>query len=112
MLMVTMALLGIGNGAIFQLVPQRFPTSVGIVTGLVGAAGGIGGFCLPSLLGMLKDKTGTYSMGFVCFAAIGLIGFLQLLRLGSYWSRAWDREAGVRTGVFCYIEWFKEKLAA
>ena len=105
--MLTMALLGIGNGAIFQLVPQRFPMSVGIVTGLVGAAGGIGGFCLPSLLGMLKDKTGSYSMGFLCFAAIGLMGFLQLLRLGSFWSREWSREAGERTGVFCYREWFK-----
>lgn len=112
LLMLTMALLGIGNGAIFQLVPQRFPTSVGIVTGLVGAAGGIGGFCLPSLLGALKDRTGSYSIGFVCFAAIGLIGFLQLLRLGSAWSRTWDSEAGERTGIFCYREWFKDKQAA
>ncbi len=105
--MLTMALLGIGNGAIFQLVPQRFPTSVGIVTGLVGAAGGIGGFILPSLLGTLKDRSGTYSTGFLCFAAIGLAGFVVLVRLGSEWSRQWDSEATERTGVFCYREWFK-----
>ena len=50
-LFCAMGLLGMGNGAVFQLVPQRFADRIGIVTGVVGAAGGLGGFCLPSLLG-------------------------------------------------------------
>ena len=63
-LAVGMGLLGMGNGSVFQLVPQRFPGAVGIMTGIVGAAGGLGGFLLPSLLGTLKDKTGSFGTGF------------------------------------------------
>lgn len=63
LLIAVMAMLGMGNGAVFQMVPQRFPQSVGILTGIVGAAGGIGGFLLPSLLGIVKDRTGFYSGG-------------------------------------------------
>ena len=56
------ALLGIGNGAVFQLVPRYFPTQRATVTGLVGAMGGMGGFFPPLLLGMFRDRLGT-SMG-------------------------------------------------
>ena len=62
-LFVGMGLLGMGNGAVFQLVPQRFPGRMGIVTGVVGAAGGLGGFFLPSILGAVKDATGAYGAG-------------------------------------------------
>ena len=55
-----MGLLGMGNGAVFQLVPQRFPDRIGIVTGVVGAAGGLGGFFLPSVLGAVRELTGSY----------------------------------------------------
>src|SRR5215467_8688663 len=48
-LFLTMGMLGMGNGAVFQLVPQRFCARIGIITGLVGAAGGFGGFLLPSV---------------------------------------------------------------
>ena len=54
LLFVGMGLLGMGNGAVFQLVPQRFPERIGLVTGVVGAAGGLGGFFLPSLLGAVQ----------------------------------------------------------
>ena len=54
-----MGLLGMGNGAVFQLVPQRFPDRMGIVTGVVGAAGGLGGFFLPSVLGAVRELTGS-----------------------------------------------------
>ena len=62
---VGMGLLGMGNGAVFQLVPQRFPERIGLVTGVVGAAGGLGGFFLPTLLGSVKDLTGQYTLGLV-----------------------------------------------
>jgi NNP family nitrate/nitrite transporter-like MFS transporter len=85
-LFVGVGLLGTGNGAVFQLVPQRFADRMGIVTGVVGAAGGLGGFFLPSILGVVKDATGSYSLGLLLFAGAFLIGALALLELGTRWS--------------------------
>jgi MFS transporter, NNP family, nitrate/nitrite transporter len=65
------AALGLGNGAVFKLVPQYFPRETGTVTGLVGAFGGLGGFFPPLVLGFIRDATGGYAWGFVflsCFA--------------------------------------------
>src|SRR5207245_3339289 len=72
LLFLGMGILGMGNGSVFQLVPQRFPKEIGVLTGVVGAAGGIGGFLLPNLLGILKQVTGSFAGGFLVF---GLIGF-------------------------------------
>ena len=69
-LFLAMACLGMGNGVIFQVVPQRFRPEIGAISGLVGAAGGLGGFLLPSTLGLFKDLTGTYTTGFTIFAAV------------------------------------------
>jgi NNP family nitrate/nitrite transporter-like MFS transporter len=63
------AFLGLGNGAVFKLVPQQFPHSTGSVTGIVGAAGGLGGFFPPLVLGLVKDATGTFTMAFVFLVA-------------------------------------------
>ncbi len=57
--------LGTGNGAVFQLVPQRFRKEIGVMTGLVGMAGGVGGFYLASSLGYSKQATGSYQAGFL-----------------------------------------------
>jgi MFS transporter, NNP family, nitrate/nitrite transporter len=62
--------MGFGNGAIFQVVSDRYPKGVGTVSGLVGAAGALGGFVLPMGLGVLKDSTGTYQSGFLLFASL------------------------------------------
>ena len=59
------AAIGLGNGAVFKLVPEYFPRTVGSVTGLVGAAGGLGGFFPPLVVGALREWTGTYLWGFV-----------------------------------------------
>ncbi len=67
---LAMACLGMGNGVIFQVVPQRFRQEIGTISGLVGAAGGLGGFLLPSVLGLFKDLSGTYATGFALFAAV------------------------------------------
>jgi NNP family nitrate/nitrite transporter-like MFS transporter len=101
-LFVGMGLLGMGNGAVFQLVPQRFPTRMGLVTGIVGAAGGLGGFFLPSVLGVVKDATGAYTAGLLLFAVAFLAGAGMLLELGTRWSRQWPAAAVKRTGVFAY----------
>lgn len=68
----TAAALGLGNGAVFKLVPQYFPKETGTVTGLVGAFGGLGGFFPPLVLGVIKNATGAYTLGFVFLAAFAL----------------------------------------
>jgi len=72
LLFVTLGLLGMGNGAVFQVVPQRFPKEIGVLTGIVGAAGGLGGFVLPTLLGGVKEVLGSFGYGFLAF---GLASF-------------------------------------
>lgn len=68
--------LGIGNGAVFQLVPTRFgPSRMGRVTGWMGALGGVGGFLLPSLLGSLKQSTGSFAYGFLIWAVAALLAW-------------------------------------
>src|SRR5579871_388947 len=69
------ALMGFGNGAVFKLVPQHFPRNAGVVTGLVGALGGLGGFFPPLLLGVLRDRLGTIWPGFLLLAAVALVLF-------------------------------------
>jgi NNP family nitrate/nitrite transporter-like MFS transporter len=103
-LFVGMGLLGMGNGAVFQLVPQRFPDGMGIVTGIVGAAGGLGGFFLPAVLGVVKDLTGQYTTGLLLFAAVFVVGTVALLELGRHWSWRWHPEAIKHSGVFSYRE--------
>ena len=63
------AALGLGNGAVFKLVPEYFPKETGTVTGLVGAFGGLGGFFPPLTLGIVRDATGSYTLGFVFLRA-------------------------------------------
>jgi NNP family nitrate/nitrite transporter-like MFS transporter len=67
------ALLGLGNGAVFKLVPQYFPAETGTVTGLVGAMGGMGGFFPPLLLGFFRDTVGAVWPGFVLLAATAFV---------------------------------------
>lgn len=76
---VAMGALGMGNGAVFQLVPQRFRSEVAIMTGLVGMTGGIGGFYLASSLGYSKYLSGSYTAGFAIFAGLTMIAFLGVL---------------------------------
>jgi NNP family nitrate/nitrite transporter-like MFS transporter len=87
LLFAAMAALGMGNGAVFQLVPQRFPGEIGVTTGIVGAAGGIGGFLLPTVLGTLKQATGSFGGGFLAFAIVGGLGGAAAL---AYASRGWE----------------------
>ena len=102
LLFVGMGLLGMANGAVFQLVPQRFANNMGIVTGIVGAAGGLGGFFLPSMLGAAKDATGSYAAGVMMLSALFMVGSFVLLELGSRWAVRWQEHAVRRSGIFCY----------
>ncbi|MBI3804007.1 MAG: NarK/NasA family nitrate transporter [Nitrospirae bacterium] len=78
LLFCCMAALGMGNGAIFQQVPQRFQEEIGLVSGIVGAAGGIGGFFLPPLLTKMKALTDSYAGGFLLFGLMALFCFATL----------------------------------
>jgi MFS transporter, NNP family, nitrate/nitrite transporter len=91
-LMFGMACLGSGNGAIFQLVPQRFRQEIGLATGVVGAIGGVGGFFLPTLLGNLKQSFGSFSSGFITLAFVALLAALALRFLVAIqhgWKFSW-----------------------
>jgi MFS transporter, NNP family, nitrate/nitrite transporter len=68
-------LFGLGNGSVFKLVAEYYPDKTGAVTGVVGAAGGLGGFFPPLVLGVVRDATGAYTLGFV-FLAIFAVGCL------------------------------------
>jgi MFS transporter, NNP family, nitrate/nitrite transporter len=68
--------LGLGNGAVFKLVVAHFPRDAGIVTGLVGAAGGLGGFFPPLLMGFVHDLTGAYTIGFMLLSEFALLCLL------------------------------------
>jgi NNP family nitrate/nitrite transporter-like MFS transporter len=78
LLLLTMLCLGLGNGVVFQLVPQRFSREIGSVTGVVGAVGGVGGFFLPTLLGSVRQITGSYSAGFATLAVLAICGAISL----------------------------------
>ncbi len=84
-----MLALGMGNGAVFQLVPQRFRREIGVMTGLVGMAGGVGGFYLASSLGYSYKLTGSYRIGFSLFAGLAVIALLGLTRVKSRWRTTW-----------------------
>ncbi len=70
--------LGLGTGAVFKLVPEWFPDRVGAVTGVVGAAGGLGGFFPPLVMALVKSQTGAYTLGFVLMAAVAAIALIVL----------------------------------
>jgi len=84
-----MLALGTGNGAVFQLVPQRFRKEIGVMTGLVGMAGGIGGFYLASSLGYSKQLTGSYQIGLLVFAGLALLALVGLARVKTRWRTTW-----------------------
>jgi NNP family nitrate/nitrite transporter-like MFS transporter len=89
MFVVAMLSLGMGNGAVFQLVPQRFRKEIGVMTGMVGMAGGIGGFYLASSLGYSRQVTGSYQTGFMIFAALAVIALIGLTGVKSRWRTTW-----------------------
>ncbi|HET9122024.1 MAG TPA: MFS transporter [Acidiferrobacteraceae bacterium] len=90
---------GLGNGATFQLVPHRWPGRTGVLTGLVGAAGGVGGFYLPVVLGTIRQMTGHYRAGFGVFSALALLAWGLVSVLCGRWL-AWSRHSGQVTTAY------------
>jgi NNP family nitrate/nitrite transporter-like MFS transporter len=88
--------LGMGNGAVFQLLPQRFRREIGAMTGLVGAAGGLGGFFLAKALAFSKGAMGGFTAGFVFFGFLALLGLVGLVFVRTRWRTTWGAVSGAR----------------
>jgi NNP family nitrate/nitrite transporter-like MFS transporter len=92
---IGMLALGMGNGAVFQLVPQRFRNEIGVMTGMVGMTGGVGGFYLASSLGYSKQFTGSYQAGLLVFAVLAFVAVVGLTSIKSRWRTTWGAMPGV-----------------
>jgi NNP family nitrate/nitrite transporter-like MFS transporter len=88
--------LGMGNGAVFQLVPLRFRGEIGVMTGLVGAAGGVGGFFLAKSLGISWELKHSFGPGFSLFAALPLLGLFGLIMVKRRWRTTWGALSGAK----------------
>ncbi|MEA3417830.1 MAG: MFS transporter [Campylobacterota bacterium] len=93
-LFLIMANLGMANGAVFQLVPQRFGKDIGIMTGIVGCAGGLGGTALIKTLGWSKGALDGYTAGFLIFAVVVLAAIAGLSFVKTRWRTTWGVNAG------------------
>ncbi len=92
--LVCFAALGAGNGALFQLVPLRWPLTTAVAGSMIGEVGALGGGLVPNAMGLSKQYAGTYLWGFVLFACCSL-AMLVLLRLMQIrWTRTWAERGG------------------
>ncbi len=92
--MLCFAALGAGNGALFQLVPLRWPLSTAVAGSMIGEIGALGGGLVPNAMGLSKEYLGTYFWGFAVFAALA-IGMLFMLRVMQMrWTRTWAEKGG------------------
>ena len=93
-LFLIMANLGMANGAVFQLVPQRFGKDIGIMTGIVGCAGGLGGTALIKTLGWSKGTFDGYTEGFMIFALVVIVAIVGLSLVKTRWRTTWGLKSG------------------
>jgi len=92
--MVCFAALGAGNGALFQLVPLRWPLSTAVAGSMIGEVGALGGGLVPNAMGLSKQYTGSYLWGFVLFAVLALIVLLMMRKMQLRWTRTWAEKGG------------------
>jgi NNP family nitrate/nitrite transporter-like MFS transporter len=92
--MLCFAALGAGNGALFQLVPLRWPITTAVAGSMIGEIGALGGGLLPNLLGQSKQHTGSYAMGFMAYAAIATLILAMLLIVSRRWTKTWVGAGG------------------
>ena len=94
LIILCFAALGAGNGALFQLVPLRWPMSTAVAGSMIGEIGALGGGLVPNAMGLSKQYTGTYMWGFIVFAvlAVAMLGMLRVMQLR--WTRTWAEKGG------------------
>lgn len=93
------AALGMGSGAVFQLVPLRFRENIGVLTGIIGAAGGLGGFFLAWMLGQSKQITDGFGLGFFIFTVLSLLSLYGIHKVKSRWRTTWGAGEVTRARV-------------
>lgn len=92
--MLCFAALGAGNGATFQLVPLRWPITTAVAGGMIGEIGALGGSILPNLLGESRQRTGSYTAGFIIYATLAFLILLLLLIVSKRWTTTWVGAGG------------------
>ena len=92
--MICFAALGAGNGALFQLVPLRWPIATAIASSMIGEVGALGGSFIPNAMGISKEHTDSYSWGFFSFAGLAMIAFFVLRVAQRKWTETWVGKGG------------------
>ena len=92
--MLCFAALGAGNGATFQLVPLRWPAATAVAGSMIGEIGALGGSILPNLLGQSKQRTGSYTMGFLIYGGLAVFVFLLMQSFARIWTKKWVKSGG------------------
>lgn len=94
LMMLCFAALGAGNGALFQLVPLRWPAATAVAGSMIGEIGALGGGLVPSTMGMSRQSLGTYAWGFLAFAVLALLVLALLRAMQARWTRKWAGQGG------------------
>lgn len=92
--LVCFAALGAGNGALFQLVPLRWPSTTAVAGSMIGELGALGGGLVPASMGLSQQHTGSYFMGFAVFAGFALLMLVMLRYMQLRWTRTWAEKGG------------------
>ena len=92
--MVCFAALGAGNGALFQLVPLRWPASTAVAGSMIGEIGALGGGLVPNAMGLSKQYFGSYFYGFLLFAVLAVAVLLMMRVMQIRWTRTWAEKGG------------------
>ncbi|WP_140628559.1 MFS transporter [Methylibium rhizosphaerae] len=92
--MVCFSALGAGNGALFQLVPLRWPLTTAVAGSMIGEIGALGGGLVPNAMGLSKQYTGSYAWGFVFFAVLAVAVLLMMRVMQIRWTRTWAEKGG------------------
>ena len=94
LMMLCFAALGAGNGALFQLVPLRWPLSTAVAGSMIGEIGALGGGLVPNAMGLSRQYAGTYFWGFALFAVLALLVLLMMRSMQMRWTRTWAEKGG------------------
>ena len=92
--MVCFAALGAGNGALFQLVPLRWPLATAVAGSMIGEIGALGGGTIPALMGQAKQHTGSFLPGFIVMAVFSILMLAVMRKMQVRWTRTWAEKGG------------------
>ena len=94
LVIVCFAALGAGNGAVFQLVPLRWPLATAVAGSMIGEIGALGGALVPNAMGLSKQYLGSYAGGFYVFAGLAVVMLVMLRTMQIRWTRTWAEKGG------------------